>query len=101
MMWQLFNEITPDLQSKTEKQQILVYSYQTSVAEIEAELSGYVPVCMLLYDSHIRELDRAAVMIELQLQTRGFLYVWKTIKGGEVIQGVYSNQMKVPVSMAN
>lgn len=56
-------------------QQTRVYSYQTSVAVIKAKLSGYVPVCMILNGRHIRKLDRGAVMVKLQLQTWGFLYV--------------------------
>lgn len=48
-------------------------SYQTSVTIIEAEFSGYVPVCMFLNDAHIRELDRATEMVKLHLQARSFL----------------------------
>lgn len=80
-------------------------SYQTSVAVIKAKLSGYVPVCMVFNGGHIRVLDRATEMVKLQLQTRGFLHVWRACMEGEklykVIQGDYSNQRKVPVSMSD
>lgn len=52
-------------------------SYQASVAVIKAKLSGYVPVCVVLNGGHIRVLDRATEMIKLQLQTRGFLHVFR------------------------
>lgn len=48
--------------------------YQTSVAVIKAKLSGYVPVCMVLNGGHVRELDRTAEMVKLQLKAGGFLY---------------------------
>lgn len=52
----------------------MMLSYQTSVAVIKAKLSGYVPVCMVFNDGHIRVLDRATEVVKLQLQTRGFLH---------------------------
>jgi len=63
-------------------------SYQTSVAVIKAKLSGYIPVSMLLNDGHIRVLDRATELVELQLQARGFLC--ESGRRGRVIQGLSS-----------
>lgn len=54
-------------------------TYQTSVAVIKAKLSGYIPVCMVLNGSHIRELDRATEMVKFQLQTRSFLHIQKEL----------------------
>lgn len=56
-------------------------SYQTGVAVIKAKLSGYIPVCMVLNDGHIRELDRATEMVKLQLKTGGFLHVQRGLEG--------------------
>lgn len=52
-------------------------SHQTGVAVIEAQLSGNVPVSMVLDDGHIRVFHRAAEVVKLQLQTRGFLQIEK------------------------
>lgn len=49
-------------------------SYQTGVTVIEAKLSRYVPVCVLLNDAHVRELDRTTEMVKLQLQAGSFLW---------------------------
>lgn len=48
-------------------------AYQTCGAVIKAELSGYIPVGVILDDGHIGELDWRTKMVKLQLQTRGFL----------------------------
>lgn len=71
------------------------------MAVIKAKLSGYIPVCMVFNNGHIRVLHRATEMVKLQLQTRGFLHNYKTDERGKVIQGDYCNQRKVPLSMSN
>lgn len=57
-------------------------SYQTGVTVIKAELSGYVPVSVLLNDAHVRELDRTTEMVKLQLQAGSFLCGkrWEVVK---------------------
>lgn len=49
-------------------------SYQTGVAVIKAKLSGYIPVCVIFNDGHIRVFDGATEMVKLELQTRGLLH---------------------------
>ena len=49
-------------------------SYQPVMGIVEAEFSGYVPVCVLFYGGHVWELDWIAEVVKFQLQTRGFLY---------------------------
>lgn len=56
-------------------------SYQTGVAVIKAKLSGYIPVCVVLDDGHIGELDRATEMVKLELQTRCFLQGETVVRG--------------------
>lgn len=63
------------------------------MAVIKAELSGYIPVGVVLDDGHIRVLDGAAEMVKLQLQTRGFL---ESKRKGKVLTLI---KEKVPVSM--
>lgn len=52
-------------------------SYQTGVAVIKAKLSGYIPVCVIFNDGHIRVFDGATEMVKLELQTRGLLHCWR------------------------
>jgi len=49
--------------------------YQAGVAVVVSQLPGDVPVCVLLDGGHVRELDGAAEVIKLQLQTGRFLCV--------------------------
>ena len=59
---------------------------------VEAEFSGYVPVCVLLYDGHVWELDWIAEVVELKLQTRGFLYA-EAVKG--LLKGLISTMTRL------
>lgn len=69
-------------------------SHQTGVAVVKAQLSGYVPVGVLLDAAHVRVLDGAAEVFELQLQTWCFLSTQRA-KGS--FRGDYGNQRNVPV----
>lgn len=69
-------------------------SHQTGVAVVKAQFSGYVPVGVLLDAAHVRVLDGAAEVFELQLQTWCFLSTQRA-KGS--FRGDYGNQRNVPV----
>lgn len=52
---------------------ISLWTYQSGLAIIEAELSGYGPVCMFLDCCHVWELHWAVEEIKFQLKARSFL----------------------------
>lgn len=62
-------------------------SYQAGVAVIETQLSGYIPVGVLLHVRHIWKLDGRAELFKLQLQTRGFLHERRGWEGERSLGG--------------
>ena len=54
----------------------LCFPYQAGVAVVVSQLPGYVPVSVLLDGGHVGELDGAAEVTKLQLQTGRFLCVF-------------------------